>query len=547
MNNNRGMALVVALLTSFILLALVASLFWVIAATSRQSEYAKNSAIALNLAEAGTADAIYRLNYENTPDYYPFSGTLNPFETSELITLPTDIFPISEFLSTGIMGSLPEIGGVYYVGIQDNSYPDTLVAVGIHKGIRRILVTSLRGNNSTTNIRQGPTQGISEAFNKHAVYCNLFTANGATINGNIVYFNNASTFPTTGNWTKTKISTTEPPIPNRAYFESIGDEPPPQAIMYTYDDPSGGSGPYPQYHDPDGPGPLPEAEIWNGPVFWFQTGDVISFHVQINGDAQFRDNSSIQAYTQVIGNVELRDQATVNNFLNAAGTVNISGTPTIESGNNVCVKGNNVNLTGLGITINGGLIKANNTIWINQAGENTNPYLANFFAEGPVIMDNTLDNGCVIGDANHDVYVIGKNGITLRGANIKGTCYAQSTIWLGVRSNNIQPNGYNVPALIMDRWGLGSATITIQTTGTTQNINGLVYSAGGGSGITISTCTANINGVLVADGTIFLDNATFLDYINPIFTGADPGEDIYSGFSGGRRAYVPTWQGWRLR
>ena len=75
------MALVVALMTSFILLALVASLFWVIAATSRQTEYARNSAIALNLAEAGTADAIYRLNYETTLGIgdYPFNGTANPF------------------------------------------------------------------------------------------------------------------------------------------------------------------------------------------------------------------------------------------------------------------------------------------------------------------------------------------------------------------------------------------------------------------------------------------------------------------------------------
>ena len=196
------MALVVALMTSFILLALVASLFWVISATSRQTEYARNSAIALNLAEAGTADAIYRLNYCTGSsvgiDNYPFLGSDNPFISS----LPIDISTVTTFFpvftpplltgtGSGITGTFPETGGMYYVGIQDNTSPDTLVSVGIYKGVRRILTVPLRGNHDP-NLARHPitppvTQGISEAFNKHAIYADKVAYSAGTVRGNIVY------------------------------------------------------------------------------------------------------------------------------------------------------------------------------------------------------------------------------------------------------------------------------------------------------------------------------------------------------------------------
>ena len=502
--SKQGMALVVALLTSFILLALVASLFWVIASTSRQVEYAKNSAIALNLAEAGTADAIYRLNYETELNIgnYPFNGTDNPFGTSQFVALPNNfltdaLFPglipggISDEI--GIMGTFAENGGVYYVGIQGNTYPDPdmLVAVGIYKGVRRILTVPLRGNSLITppTLRQGPTQGISEAFNKHVVYSNIaqiiLPATGTIVTGNIVYVTDPispNILPITGTKTKTDPALFGIPTPVDINLD-----------------------------------------IANDPGEGFSIERYLLGIDQADGITTFDSCYGAGAYA---GGVYTFNVDTVVNSVETDGNIVFSGTNTVSN----FVRANN------------GTITMGGTMTIN-----TN---AAFFASGGITV-----NGLTTQAAGTGVLAVRNSNLTLSGAtsNIDSSgsakkaaiiCYSTSgTVTVTVNANLTSTLSPGQAVIIAYADSANDATINIGA-----NVNGLIYAYSSGptnfGNITLNT--GIITGALVADGTVTLNGGT-LNYGTSGFTGAGSGGDIFSGFSGGRRAYVPTWQGWRLR
>jgi hypothetical protein len=180
-NNKKGMALIWALFASFLLMNLCLSLFFIIKSTSRQVEYSRNTAIALNIAEAGTADAIYRLNY--TTGNYPFENSAIPFtnETSIVTSINT------------IQGNLN--GGSYTVVIESSTESDTLTSIGEYKGVKRSLQTNIRGTNQLNVPRQSANQGISEVFNKHAAFAYSTTGSSSVVNGNIMCVT-ATTIPT---------------------------------------------------------------------------------------------------------------------------------------------------------------------------------------------------------------------------------------------------------------------------------------------------------------------------------------------------------------
>lgn len=605
--NKKGMALIVALLTSFILLALVASLFWVIASTSRQAEYTRNSAAALNLAEAGIADAIYRLNYNtgttDGTDNYPFQNTNIPFgiTASDLngntTELPNTVTYIQYGANAGgIRGTLDQ--GYYVVGLVDSTTNvDTLLSVGVYKGIRRILAIPLRGNNNATYARQtaltlpaGTTQGISEAFNKHAIYADTVTGATVKVKGNIAYKTSSDAPQEDINypWTKTKVDSTLFGVPGLSYPLPASSLPAlPGSFAWTYQDiwpttpPAVRSDPalgYPATYDPDGPGgPAPPAIIQPPNNFVF-------------------NNGALSSSTDIIGSVTLQGAAVVSAFLRADNiTISASGVTVLAGSTLLAVDPGTGNISISAVPSGGinGIVAALNDITITDSVKVTDDIisrngtisLSGGTFTGPIISGGTiiLNPGPYgiyyidVSSRTNDAAIYGSGTITINsgvtfaqlklGASQKTAILAYGSGVLTININdNLNPT--------YDDTNGAQAAIVAYSTGNNANVNigpgvtmddaglsgkgRLIYSCFGtggtilNSGITLANDgvpSGTVYGSLVTNGTVILTSGTLI-YDNTFFVAPPTGNfsgDIYQGFSGGRRAYVPVWQGWSLR
>ncbi len=479
-----------ALLTAFILLALVASLFWIIAATSRQAEYAKNAAISLNLAEAGVADAIYRLNYCTgaTPsDYYPFFGTSFPFDTigndtSFLINLPNSILNSFSYPNlytgnqAGIQGSLG--GGSYCVGIMidsDDTSPDTLISVGIYKGIKRVLEVPLRGNNSTSSVRHPSsppsppvTQGISEAFNKHAIYAKNINYTNGQINGNIAYAENLSGNPTGCTITKVDPQLFGPPVPN-----SIPDVVIDPAIPST----SWGTS---NFKDDDGVGSSYTRaslayDIFPGPYAGSSSPPLETYTLDStcyigNGESWRFEKSN----TNLVVYIDLNNPPTILGRIDVInGSVTIVGTTSNQTigsfspGNVTIWAGEDINIQpGNGIlTINGDIYAqaaTNPTSFGIKITTNGNGRINGFLKSGGII---SIANGNTVGTQTNPTGVIANGKITIgdnsagTGPTIYGMVASGSEIEIrGNGSPTIDASGSDTTLLVSS---FSSATVTI--------------------------------------------------------------------------------------
>ncbi|MCM8814993.1 MAG: hypothetical protein NC931_03310, partial [Candidatus Omnitrophica bacterium] len=88
-----------------------------------------------------------------------------------------------------------------------------------------------------------------------------------------------------------------------------------------------------------------------------------------------------------------------------------------------------------------------------------------------------------------------------------------------------------------------SATINIGSASYYARIPGLVYSYGASAGnITLNNANTFINGCLVANGTVTLNNGTLTYDKNALDIDRIR---IYSGFAGGRRIYLPV--NWKIQ
>ncbi|MDO9574571.1 MAG: hypothetical protein Q7I94_06215 [Candidatus Contubernalis sp.] len=594
LNNNSGMALVVALMTSFLLLALVASLFWVISSTSKQSEYARNSAIALNLAEAGTADAIYRLNYctgtNSTFDLYPFLGTYIPFDltSSDTFSVVPDLPELpsapagAPYALQGIKRNLGD--GYYVVGLlNDATGPDTLISVGVYKGVRRILTVPLRGNNNP-NLARHPvtppvTQGISEAFNKHVIYANKVTTPtpvNVTVSGNIVYANDPSTFPTSGTKTKVDPALFEVCKPDTgislANFPNSPNPPPhpDDYQIYLYN----GYG----YDSP-----------WDGAntdtVFWCEPPHTVGAPYKVMGitvsgsgsDYLITDTHLTISYYAQDGKA-IKFQGSGNNNgvdapIGTAGTIiNIE----IAAGKTFTISGNNTVFkteTALGgiFTINNGVnisgsssaLRVRNASLVIADGLNTTSFInaavmcdKDITISGAITIDDSTspDTAAILSFGNPaSITVNGAITVTSlpSGQNFILLAYnpdPSGNATISIRNNIVTPT--TVPGIIAAYSTAGNGSIDIRDAATigTSNSGQLIYAYGGGvaspGGITLTSGT--VYGSLVTNGTVTLTAGT-LNYVSPTFSQTtSANSDIYR-FHGGRRAYVPVWQGWRLR
>jgi len=596
------MALVVAILTAFILLALLASLFWIVAATSRQENYATNAAIALNLAEAGVADAIYRFNYTGKDalgyDTFPFWDSLNALGGSITtdaanLNLSGDLTYLVRGDNTGLKGTLND--GSYYVGLLDDAVGDTItiIAVGEYKGVRRQLKVPLRGRAYTDRPRQYPGQGISEAFNKHAVYARNITCAGTTVSGNLAANNLAGTLPGAATFTRIESGYFEVPIysapfpspslvpviPDKRFRDEDG-------AVSNYQNTTGA--PYvlttewKSTYDAwiDYPNSIPSDDQYtvegaNNERWQFEprTGTDTLVHINytaavypinaVNGHIYYeRGDISVPGQTAVStssgGNIYLYNTTStrpncIGNIC-AAGSITIrSGTiqGNIEAGGDILVTGGTItgNLTANGnIILAGGIINGSvyaggdlavtnsvGPVTVNAASSNRRAALACrgtlLLAAAPVIsLGGSQDTAFLVESGGSDTAII--NAVAqIYYAN---TVPAQAAL---IAMGNPAIVNLNAGAGFNDSYSPGRSR--------------LIYAGGADSEIRMNGGT--FYGILVASGTVTLSGGTLYYLETPGYSffilpaGADYREDLFKGFSGGRRAYAPVWKSWSFK
>jgi len=227
--NNKGVALIAAVVTAVIFLMLVMTVVVVSMSTYKKSGQSHDRAMALYLAEAGINDALYQMNYRyySVPitdgARYPTGGEyLNPtFSPGPTPTppmwqssLPSPKDPFGIGLSNGYIVQ-------FFAGSGPNL--DELRSTGIYNGKRRVVSINIRGTNTLGSPLNNPANGIAEAFNKHAVYAGTVaytSGTSGTVNGNITSTNDLSAVVIGGNNSKTLDPNILFPVPNITAYNS---------------------------------------------------------------------------------------------------------------------------------------------------------------------------------------------------------------------------------------------------------------------------------------------------------------------------------------
>lgn len=493
MSNNKGVAMIVAVVMAMIFLMLVIAVSAISTSAYKKAHFYKDRAIALNLAEAGIADALYRMNYKNysTATFAYFNDI--------------DNFHIDEDFA----------GGSYQVVYtQVGANEDTIESTGKHKGRMRKIIIKVRGTNSG-----GVGDGIAEAFNKHAVYAGTVVKTGGTwgtVDGNIASTTDLSgeTIPTSNG--NSKIQDTN--IDN-TYFPSLILTPTalPSVVWVTYTEGDTGvpdGAPY----DFDG---AYGASTYDGAgTYTFANGATIANSPKLNrsaGAATIILNDVTINVGQVIGtdngSISATNSTITNDLIVSGGALTLDGATV--NGRVVC--DNDITLSGAASTID-----ASATASTYEA-----PILANAGGDADIIIqdnapDITLDSG------QEAVVIAYSNG---------------GAVTVTVNANLTPTLSGGQAGIIAFADSANNATITIGTAA--ADVNGLIYAYGnsGNDGdITLDASAGDISGALVACDAVTLDGGTLTWDSSRYKSSSYP---LYANFSGGRRVYLPVIGSWK--
>ena len=280
-----------ALIIVTVLLALIAGIVLGIVALNqsgaKHAAFFKDREIALTLAKAGVADALFRMNYKNyATDTYPFNGT--------------------SFSESDPFGS--SYGGSYSVTLTDGGANlDEIASTGTYNGKTRTIKVKIRGNNTLGNDLNDADHGIAEAFNKHAIYANTISGNSTTVTGNICSTSSTTSPGGTNTWTEVAAADFEVPV-----FTD-------PAYTYTYADPGGG---YPVDVNPGDPTAILTYTAAN--TCEFDTGDTISGVSSVEGDLTLKGTSQVNAFLKATGDITI-SSTTTSDTIYTPGTLACTG------------------------------------------------------------------------------------------------------------------------------------------------------------------------------------------------------------------------------
>jgi hypothetical protein len=438
------------------------------------------------------------------------------------------------------------------------------------------------------------TCGIPEAFNKHVIYAETLglsssIPNTVEINGNISSDNRLTSIDAMGKKTYTDSSFFTPVLSdeNKPSYPSVSIPSDPGS----YDDEYDNSGNRIQGT------PTGNVNSINDGVYWDAATSTYHFGTDdgTNPASYTRNNNSVRINS---ANARLRFGVNINGYFKCE-----RGSITIESFNtNTCFEANSItinngtingpiflksstiNLNG-NSTINGNLILTSTSPTFNFGGTGTISFNnGNFivkdasctFISGSII---TINNGSVISNSNLTI----NNQLTINSnannkyaislvslGDISLTFDSNSQIKLNLVENQISgiivySNGgsttanlysslsditkLDTQATIISYSETSSSTITIknQSSSNDLTIKGLIYSYSlNNSNITVESITSKktiINGILVAKNVELKQNSV-INYDSKSFKNSSG--EVFVGFVGGRRKYLPVPGSWRI-
>jgi len=495
--------------------------------------------------------------------------------------------------------SLPEYGGkgkytLYFIDANSQTASETdldlIVAKGSYRGRTATISFLLRGAGEIQRDNSGnyfygdfknslgvqpvknPNRtlgscGIPEAFNKHVIYGYNVTfpnpSTGINIKGNITYstVSNKPTNLSQATWTETNINFLDyiPRVETDLYIDNIPS--PPSSYSVYFISPPGHTnevwGFLNEYTGRDTvisyPANPPNGTSYNSTTSDYTfTNTQITYSFKVWGDANSDGTPSQTAKANLIlnGTNTISNACYVTNNLTINGTLNttnstifrVGGDLTINSG--TIINGDFVCILDSPSSINITSITINNGSFILLINGGTNPSVAiqgitinkasSNYKSAIIIYDNST-NGAVIDPISIN-NIINANGKT------KIFVYSKGNVRNLNVQNNLSDNIINeTPAVII--YGEKEAKISIASG---KQVNGSIYCVSKSTTNTEITLNSNskvINGVLITNGTININNGVSITYDKSLFP---VNSDAFRGFLGGRRKYLPVPGSWRI-
>jgi hypothetical protein len=606
MKEKRGVALIIVLVLLFLFSIIILTVVLTTTSAYRRSAYFRDKLTAQNLAEIGIEDALYKLNYRyhDSSHYYGFrtDGECWP-DTGNLPQNGNTYTYTMRATDFGIPLASVNDGVEVTLQINDGTYGDTLIATGHFRGRRVKVQTNIRTASASSNLARtlddvgnSDTKGVPEAFNKHVIYAGLVSGTTTVVKGNIT---TTSQKPAPFTWSEatwTETSSVSIPVLSLSYKPEDPDKREDQGGLkplfssgkkFKDDDgstPYGGSSPYESA--------LPPGVAYNVNVVDMKEVYTIST-AAISEDWQFEQNDTLKSsgYSLEIRITQTTSLSSGNKIISGASgdtaaivldfsgtnnpniqgqlvaerdiTINTGnaspnpigtvGSVTLWAGNNLTINNtstmpqingdiigiNKVEFTGSSqVTLNGS-INSEGTITILQANLTINIDATNSQRKGAIVLYKESDATLSLTTQPTDAIniTIGNNqvggiliyfySVTAGGTGKKTDLDLQGTITFNSPSNKFflinhseeVANNFNI---------------------TPSNLTGSIYSAFYRDMNQTINFNGNVKGSIITNGTVNLNGGSLIYDPGP-YKSSDI--DVYTGFVGGRRIFLPrNWK-----
>jgi len=596
----KGLALIAVIVMIVLFTSLILAVVLSATMSIRRANYYKDKLIALEIAETGLQKVLYNMNYygyqeNNTGTTWSKASWIGSNFKSSSFSLPkwySDLITSKGLTENDLTKyeteiSLPEYGGkgkytLYFIDANSQTASETdldlIVTKGSYRGRTATISFLLRGAGEIKSVgvdyyygdfkdknpnRTLGTCGIPEAFNKHVIYADTLAGNGTnvTIKGNITCKN----YNFTGSYTtqsETTLTETNidfmnyiPQVETSLYISDIP-SPPSSYSVYFISPPGHPNEAFEFRSEHTGSDTIVSPPLGNvnytSPSDYTFTNTQITYSFKVWGDANSDGTPSPdkKANLTLNGTNTISNACYVTNNLTINGTLNttsstifkVGGDLTINSGTTingdfVCILDSPSSINITSITINNGsfvlLIKGGTNPDINISGITINGASSNY-KSAIIIYDNST-NGAVIEPISIDNIIINANGKT------KIFVYSKRSVSLNVQ-NDLSDNTINeTPAVII--YGENGAQVSIASG---KQVNGSIYcgsNSNTNTQIMLNSYSKVINGVLITNGTININDGVSINYAKSLFP---VNSDAFRGFVGGRRKYLPVPGSWRI-
>ena len=508
------------------------------------------------------------MNYEKYGNGHKYPFGVNPAGTSPGTNIDTNI-DVSYFVPSATCN-------IRLADNNDTTSGDTdldqLVATGYYKGRTAKISVKIRGANQVNGDmdgtdyvsfgRTGYSCGIPEAFNKHVIYTTQVSGTGTTVKGNIT---TTSTKPGPFPWSEATWVETGINIP------ALNVNATPTDIPISSSDPT-------DTYDNSGfrnttynVNTVTDGVWWNGgtSTYYFGTDDGTTSSDYTRNDSQVDvQNADVWFLNGVnLGNYfKISDTTTIESaiFINPSkmaiecSTINIGTAATsakingdlVVNGSCTISSNHNANELNGALAGNGNITISNQPIKIDAS---TSSRKAATLIKGVTVTLTLISSlQITLGDNQISAILVHATDGTINvNADLTPTLGDNqiSAILVYATNGTININADIIPdysstnQFCIVNWSGASADVNIGTSGTNINVNGGIYSY---HKITLDTNTQTVTGILVAGdtagGTVTLNGGSLVYDTTPF----KKNPEIYKGFVGGRRVYLPVVGSWRI-